>query len=169
MKNRLWIVLLVISVGVNIGFLGHWLWPRSMHGRTTGWHTSSIRYGLGLSAEQARQLESERRQVMAQAKPLQDELRRKRLELFVLLKQQTVSDAELDSIMGEISRLQTGIEKMFILHSLKVRGYFSPQQMHKFEGYLQRGLCPGMALEASWPPGKMPGRSACGNRQDKKK
>ena len=180
MKNRLWIVLLVISLGVNIGFLAHRLWPKHMHGEmagddclTAGWHASPMRYGLGLSSEQAQQLESERQQVVTQAKPLQDELRRERRELFMLLKKQTVSDAELDPILGEISRLQTGIEKMFILYSLKVRGYFSPEQMHKFEDYFERGLCPGLAPGISCPPGKMsgrePGRPACGNRHDQKK
>lgn len=167
MKSRLWIVLLVISVGINAGFLVHWLWAGHVLGKTTGgdyfvpgWHASPMRHGLGLSGRQAQQMEAERRQVLAQARPLQDELRRKRRDLFVLLKNKAVSDAELDPILGEIARLQTGIEKMFILHSLKVRSYFSPQQMRKFENYLQRELCPGMALEASCPPGKMPG---CGN------
>lgn len=161
MKNRVWIVLLVISLGVNIGFLSHWLWPRNGHGRTAGWHVSPLKHGLGLSSEQAQQLEKERQQVVAQAQPLQDELRGKRRELFVLLKKQTVSNAELDPILGEISRLQTAIEKMFILHSLKVRGYFSPDQMHKFENYLEQGLCPGVMAGTFCPPGQMAGGAAC--------
>jgi len=122
-----------------------------------------------LSGQQARHMESERRRVVAQARPLQDELRRKRRELFVLLKNKTVSDAELDPILSDISRLQASIEKIFIRHSLQVRGYFSPAQMHKFEGYLERGLCPNMASEAACPPGKISGRRGCGNRQNDKK
>ena len=46
---------------------------------------------LGLSSEQARRMESERRQVLAQARPLQEELRQKRRELFVLLKGKDVA------------------------------------------------------------------------------
>jgi len=175
-KNRIWIVLLVISLGINIGFLLHWLWPRIVAGRSAGhgpsplgWHASPMRHGLGLSGQQARRMESERQRVVAQARPLQDELRRKRRELFVLLKNKTVSDAELDAISSDISRLQAAIEKMFILHSLKVRSYFSPAQMHKFEGYLERGLCPNMAAEAACPPGKKPGQPGCGNMQIEKK
>jgi hypothetical protein len=170
MRNRVWIALLVVSLGVNVGFLVHRCWPKNIHGKAaSGWHDSSMRHGLGLSGEQAQKLEAERRLVLAQARPLQDELLRKRRELFVLLKQQAVTDAELDPILGKISRLQAGIEKMFILHSLKVRGYFSPQQMHKFEGYLERGLCPGMEPGASCPPGKMSGRPGCMDRQNDKK
>jgi hypothetical protein len=169
MKNRLWIVLLVISLGINIGFLAHWLWPGNVHARTAGWHVSSMKHGLGLSNGQAQQLENERRQVMAQAQPLQDELRGKRRELFVLLKNQAVPDAELDPLLGEISRLQTAIEKMFILHSLKVRGYFSPDQMHKFENYLERGLCPGVMAGASCPPGRMAAGGDCLDGVDSQK
>ena len=180
MKNRVWIVLLVISLGINIGFLLHWFWPNIAHWRSAGkdksqfgWHDSSMRHGLGLSVTQAQQMEAERRQVLAQAKPLQDELRLKRRELFVLLKSKTVADAELDVALSEISRLQTAIEKMFILHSLKVKSFFTPVQLQKYEGFFERGLCPGLVPEASCPPGKMsgrePGRPGCENRQNEKK
>ena len=33
MKNRIWIVLLVVSLGVNIGFLLHWAWPKIAAGQ----------------------------------------------------------------------------------------------------------------------------------------
>lgn len=175
MKNKIWIVLLVVSLGINIGFLMHWFWPRIVHGRSAGsggsqfgWHTSPMRHGFGLSAEQTRLMENERRQVLAQAKPLQDELRLKRRELFILLKSKTMTDAELDVALSEISRLQTAVEKMFILHSLKVKGFFTPAQLQKYEGFFEHGLCPGMMSEKACPPGKMsgrePGRPGCENR-----
>lgn len=176
MKNRIWVTLLVVSLGVNIGFLLHWAWPKIVHGRSAGaappqfgWHASPMRRHLGLSSGQARRMEGERRQVLAQAKPLQDELRLKRRQLFVLLKKDAVSPAELDAALNDISRLQAAIEKIFILHSLKMRDYFSPAQMHKYEGYLERGLCPNMAPEAACPAGELPGRPGCGNRQGDKK
>ena len=90
MKNRLLIVLLVASLGVNIGFLLHWFWPKivpaAAAGAPSGWHSGPMKRHLGLSSEQARRMENERRQVLARAKPLQDALRLKRRELFVLLK-----------------------------------------------------------------------------------
>jgi hypothetical protein len=180
MKNRIWIVLLVISLGINIGFLLHWFWPKIVNWRSAGsdksqfgWHASPMRRGLGLNAEQTRLMENERRQVLAQAKPLQDELRLKRRELFVLLKSEIVNDAELDVALSEISRLQTAIEKIFILHSLKVKGFFTPVQLQKYEGFFEQGLCPGMISGKACPPGKMsgrePGRPGCENRQNEKK
>lgn len=177
MRSRIWIVLLVVSLGVNIGFLLHWAWPRIAAGRAasgfSGWHAGPMKRHLGLSSEQARRMESERRRVLAQARPLQDALRQKRRELFMLLKQQDVAAADLDAVLGEISRLQAGIEKMFILHSLKARSIFSPAQLRKYENYLERGLCPGMLAASPCPPGKMGGRgmnrSGCGNGAETKK
>ncbi len=177
MKSRSLVVLLVISLGVNIGFLLHWAWPKispeSANGAHSGWHAGPMMHHLGLSSKQARRMENERRHVLEQAKPLQDELRRKRRELFVLLKGKEVRDSDLDAILNEISRLQAAIEKMFVLHSLKVRSVFSPAQLRKYEGFLEQGLCPGMMAEASCPPGRMAGsdmkQPGCGYEKQIKK
>lgn len=179
MKKRLLILVLVISMGVNIGFLLRCFWPqcplakKSTATAPSGWHTSSLRHGLGLSAEQARLMEALRRNVMVQAQPLQDSLRQKRRELFALLKSKTVPAVELDAILNEIARLQAGIEKIYILHTLKVKGYFSPQQLQKYDGFFEQGLCPGMLSEKACPPGKIAraGQSvpACENTCEQKK
>ena len=169
MKIRIWIALLVVSLGVNIGFLLHCFWPQGFaghaapSGRTlSGWHDSSMRRGLGLNPGQAQLMENERRQVLAQAKPLQDDLRLKRRQLFLLLKNKAVAVAELDAALGEISRLQTAIEKIFILHSLKVKGFLTPEQLQKYDGLFEQGLCPGMMSEKACPPGKMTGQGRSG-------
>jgi hypothetical protein len=160
MKNKLLILVLVISLGVNIGFLLRCFWPQCPLAKKntaavpSGWHTSSLRHNLGLSAEQAQHMEAERRNVMAQAQPLQDLLRQKRRELFTLLKSKAVSAAELDVILDNIAHLQTRIEKMYILHTLKVKGYFSPQQLQKYDGFFEQGLCPGMMSEKACPSGQ---------------
>jgi hypothetical protein len=180
MKNRICVVLLVVSLGVNVGFLLHRIWPQRDSGRSaangelqSGWHAGAMKRGLGLSPEQAQQMENERRQVLAQVRPLQDELRLKRRGLFLLLKSKGVADAELDAALNEISRLQAAIEKMFILHTLKVKSFFTPLQLEKYDGYFEQGLCPGMMAEKSCPPGKMtrPGQPmpGCGNGCEPKK
>lgn len=159
MKRWILPLLLVISLGVNIGFLLHWAWPKIVPGRVfgnapsrSGWQASPMKRHLGLNARQVRQMEGERQQVLARIRPLQDQLRLKRRQLFILLKKGEVPQVELDSALDEISRLQAAIEKIFILHSLKMKGHFSPTQMRKFEGYLERGLCPNLGTEAACPP-----------------
>jgi len=156
MKARLLAVLLVISLGINIGFLLHWLRPRLFPARaaamSSGWHSGPMKRHLNLDAAQSRRMESERRQVLAQARPLQEELQQKRRELFMLLKGKDVAPADLDPILNEIARLQAALEKLFILHSLKVRSQFSPAQRLKYEGFLEQGLCPGMMSEKGCAP-----------------
>lgn len=177
MKNKAWIVLLLVSLGVNAGLLLHWAWPRIVPGHAAGrgrsqfgWHAGPMQQHLGLSSDQSRRMENERRQVLAQALPLQVELRQKRRELFLLLKGKAVTDAELDVALSGISRLQAAIEKMFIVHSLKVKGFFTPAQLRKYEGFFEQGLCPGMGTEAPCPAVKMsgrgPGRPGCDNMLD---
>jgi hypothetical protein len=173
-KNRAWIVLLVVSLGVNIGVLLHRFWPRGIAGQAvqvarsqSGWHAAPMRRGLGLNDEQERLMETERLQALAQARPLQDELRLKRRQLFLLLKEKAVAEAELDAALGDISRLQAAIEKIFIRHSLTVKGVLTPEQLRKYDGLFEQGLCPGMMSEKNCPPGKMAGQGmpgpACGD------
>jgi Spy/CpxP family protein refolding chaperone len=175
-RNRIWIVLLVVSLGINIGFLLHWFWPKNGPGYSPGegqsqlgWHVGPMRRGLGLDSKQARLMENERRQVLVQAQPLQEQLRQKRRELFLLLKSKAVTGAELDLALNEISRLQTAIEKLFILHSLKMKGFLTPSQLEKYNGFFEHGLCPGMMSEKACPTGQgaMAGREqpapACDN------
>ncbi len=175
MKRWILPLLLVISLGVNIGFLLHWAWPKIDPGRVpgnvpsrSGWQASPMKRHLGLNARQARQMESERRQVLAQIRPLQDQLREKRRQLLILLKEGEVPQVELDAALDDISRLQAAVEKIFILHSLKMRGHFSPTQMRKFEGYLERGLCPNLGAEAACPPMAAAAGRACGNAPESK-
>jgi hypothetical protein len=158
-RNRIWIVVLVVSLGVNIGFLMHWAWPKIAAGRAaaSGWHAAPMKRHLGLTSDQARRMEKERRHALAQAQPLQEALRQKRRELFLLLKGEDVRESDLDATLGEIARLQAAVEKAFILHSLKVRGVFSPAQRRKYEGFLERGLCPGMLSATPCAPAAMSG------------
>ena len=173
MKSKLLILVLVISLGVNIGFLLRCFWPncplmkKNAAAAPSGWHASSLRRDLGLSAEQTQLMETERRNVKVQAQPLQDELRLKRRELFTLLKNKTVPTVELDVMLNEIARLQAGIEKLYILHTLKVKGCFSSQQLQKYDGFFEQGLCPGMMSEKACPPGQSV--PACENKCDPKK
>ena len=180
MKRGLLASLLVVSIGVNIGFLLHWFWPKntavpagaSEHARS-GWHGSSAGRSLDLDRKQVQLMENERRRVMAQAKPLQEELQLKRHELFLLLKKSPLPEAELDIALSEIARLQTAIEKMFVLHSHHMKGFFTPAQLRKYEDYFENGLCPGMMHAENCPPGNSAGQGvpvpACKKSCDLKK
>jgi Spy/CpxP family protein refolding chaperone len=168
-RNRTLVALLVVSLGLNIGFLLHRFWLGTAAARTTGpacsWRNGPMTRRLGLAPQQAQRLEDERQRVLAQARPLQGALQQKRRELLVLLRRGGIPEAELDPVIGEIARLQAAIEKVFVLHAEKVRGLLTPDQLGKYDGSLERGLCSGAMAGASCAPargsGQWPGSAAC--------
>jgi hypothetical protein len=102
-------------------------------------------------------MENERRRVMDQVRPLQDALRSKRRDLLLLLKRFPLPEAELDAALAEIARLQAAVEKLFVLHSHHVKGFFTPPQLDKYEVFFENGLCPGMLHGENCAPEKMAG------------
>ncbi|HOW45350.1 MAG TPA: periplasmic heavy metal sensor [Candidatus Aminicenantes bacterium] len=146
MRRWLLPLLLVASVGLNAGLLLHrFLAPRGLRAGITpspGWHAGPMRHHLGLNAAQARQLDDWHREVLAGIRPLQERLAGKRRELVALLKESPADPARFDAVIDEIAGLQAAVEKVFARHSLKVRGALSPEQLRKYEGCLERGLCP---------------------------
>lgn len=146
MRRWLLPLLLVVSVGLNAGLLLHRFMGTRHAGAgiapSPGWHAGPMRRHLGLDAAQARQLDDWHREVLAGIRLLQDRLAGKRLELVALLKEAPADPARFDAVIEEIARLQAAVEKVFARHSLKVRGVLSPAQLRKYEGCLERGLCP---------------------------
>lgn len=154
MRNRLLGLALVVSLGLNIGLL----WQRiggdtgardRERGVPCGWQSSPLRSLLELSDRQVEAMERERRQLLAQVAPKQQELHSKRLALLALCQGSTTATQELDRLLQEIAGLQVGIERAFIEHSLRLKVQFTPSQRQKYESLFGRGLCPGMI-------GKMP-------------
>lgn len=167
MRRWLLPLLLVVSVGLNAGLLLHWALGARHAGAgiapSPGWHAGPMRRHLGLDAAQARQLDDLHREVLAEVLPLQEKLADARRELFVLLKEAPAAPARFDAVIDEIARLQAAVEKVFARHSLKVRGALSPAQLRKYEGCLERGLCPAMMAGSRCPSAAAAGgeRPAC--------
>ncbi len=159
MRRWLLPLLLVVSVGLNAGLLLHRLLTPSGAGivPSPGWHAGPMRHHLGLKAAQARQLDDWHREVLGEIRPLQERLAGKRLELFALLKEAPADPARFDAVIDEIARLQAAVEKVFARHSLKVRGALTPAQLRKYEGCLERGLCPAALAGSRCPSGAAAG------------
>jgi Spy/CpxP family protein refolding chaperone len=122
-----------------------------------------MRRHLSLDAAQARQLDHWHSEVLAGIRPLQDILAEKRRQLVTQLKATPADPARFDAVIDEIARLQAAIEKAYARHSLKVRGALSGEQRRKYEGCLERGLCPAMMTGAGCPSAADAGgeRPAC--------
>jgi Spy/CpxP family protein refolding chaperone len=157
MKRWLLWLLLAVSLGLNAGLLLHRLLaprgPQAGSAPLSGWHAGPMRRHLGLDEAQARRLDDWHRQVLAEIRSLQDGLAERRRELFALLKAAPAEPARVDAVIDEIARRQAAIEKVFARHALKVRGALSAEQLRKYEGCLERGLCPGMMAGSRCPSG----------------
>ena len=163
MKTKILIVVLIISLGINVGviFTAGYRWQQEKgrqkcSGLTTGqeycWNRSALCKNLNLSSEQVPILEKYREELQSQTLPLREELRLKRLELFNLAKGENNQDEKIDSLVNDIARLQSEIEKKVIQHSIKVKEVLDPEQQKKFNNLFQQALCPGG--ESLMPCGK---------------
>jgi len=154
MKTKILIVAFIISLGINVGVIftaGYRWWQEKGRqrysgltiGQECGWRRSTLRKSLTLTSEQLQILEKYREDMQAQTLPLREELRLKRLELFNLVKDGQSKDKKIDSLVNDIARLQSEIEKKVIQHSIKVKEVLGPEQQKKFYNLFEQGLCPG--------------------------
>jgi Spy/CpxP family protein refolding chaperone len=157
MKVKVLFVLLIISVGLNIGFLIRSGFQKTQteplsrfQADNHGWHNSFLCRNLELTPEQVKIMEKYRIEVEEQTFPFREELRRKRLELFEFIKNEKIGEAELGNLLIDISTLQVKIEKEFIYHLLTIKKVFTPDQMKKFDFFLKKGLCKGMLSSRSY-------------------
>jgi Spy/CpxP family protein refolding chaperone len=149
MKTKILVVFLIISLGINIGVfftVGYHWWREKASKEESrvkcGWHQSPLRQNLNLTSEQISILEKYREEMESQVQPLREELKLKRLGLFNLVKDETSNDKKTDSLLNDIARLQSEIEKKVIQHSIKVKEILGPEQQKKFYDFFEQGLCP---------------------------
>jgi len=146
MRSKILMILLILSVGFNIGVLAtfghHWLmkkefdkWPKE-----SSWHMSKFKKMLNLSDEQALSLEKDRKILQDTITPIRVELKNKRTELFNLLDTDNIDNVKLDKLIADISALQMAIEKNVIEHSVNVRKNLTPEQQKKFKAFLKKGF-----------------------------
>jgi len=143
MKNKILIVVLIISLGVNLGLILTFvfrIWETKTY--ECGWHHPALRQRLHLTSEQIKILENKRAEMQKKMIPMQEELKRKRIELLALQKSENLDTTKLDSLLAVMSRLQYEIERAVFLHMNEVKGIFSKDQQVQFFEQVKRGLCP---------------------------
>lgn len=152
MNSRWLILVLVVSLGMNIGLILPRLCAgkaKSAAAQSCGWHVSPLRMELGLSESQAQRMENDRKRLLERIGPQRETLRAKRRELLAWLRTPDTPAADLDRLLQDIAALQTGIEKAYIEHSLQIRDLLTPTQLLKYERLMERGLCPAMMGDLS--------------------
>jgi Spy/CpxP family protein refolding chaperone len=156
MNNKLFITILIVSLAINLiaftafgffffvrhgchGFKGHgppWM------AEGMDWHRSHLKKILELSDEQIDSLNVRQIVVKEKAKPIVQELFKKRKELVDLLKEQDPDSAEAAALFQEIVALQTELETMLFYHMTSMRDLFTEKQREKLIELLERRHTP---------------------------
>ena len=144
MKTKYLVILLVLSLGFNLGvavtFGHHCMLKKEFKGHAGegSWQKNKARKMLGLTDEQAKLMEKDREELQSVLKPIGEDLKNKRIELYSLLEADNVDRPKVDKLVNEIAALQVKMEKTVIEHSLKIRQNLTPEQRVKFREFFRK-------------------------------
>ncbi|MDZ7263890.1 MAG: periplasmic heavy metal sensor [candidate division KSB1 bacterium] len=138
MKRQTIVWLLIISLLINISTIAtfsYYRWFRhpgpSMSFHRNGYREEFARR-LGLTEEQAAQVNRLRENLWAELKPLGEQLRQQRVEFAELLIQDPIDTLLLQQKIARISEIQQQMQQKSILNLLQHRSLLTPVQWKDF-------------------------------------
>ncbi len=146
MKNKALTIILILSLGLNLGVLArfsrHWLNRRDFKRgpREHSWMKKKMQKELNLTESQCALMEQGRNNIDQELKSLREELKRKRIELFTALDTEPVDNVKVGQLIDNISALQAKIEKTVLGHLITMRKGLTPEQQQKFKAMMPRGF-----------------------------
>jgi Spy/CpxP family protein refolding chaperone len=114
-----------------------------------------IKQELGLTDEQAEEIDAHFERFKTEMDPILDSLQSKRRELMDEISVVEPSRERLDHLADEMGDLQARLQKMTIEHLLKGKSLLTPEQQKKFFSLFKEGPGRGGDLR---DPGRMEGR-----------
>lgn len=135
MKNKLLILALCLSVGLNLGILAGIIYHRRQ------FPPRPFYFALSLSSaqkEKMKDLEITHRQ---KVEPLHQQIRSKREELVDLLRESKPATEKIEQKIAEISSLECELEKSMTEHLLEMRALLTPEQQQKLFSILSNRFC----------------------------
>lgn len=146
MKNKVLAIILILSLGLNIGILArfsyHWLNRKGYRERPreSSWMRKKMQKELCLSEAQVCFMEQNRKNIDQELKSIKQELKRKRVELFTALDTEPVDQAKINKLIDTISVLQAKIEKTVVGHLVTMKKNLTPEQRQKFREIMPKGF-----------------------------
>jgi Spy/CpxP family protein refolding chaperone len=146
MKRKLFIVILILSLGLNAGVVAtvvfHHMRAKIFNGmqKENSWMKKHIKKKLGLSDEQSNALDKGREDMRTNTQAVRDSLKKKREELFTLVKNTDTYTQDIEKLIGEISSLQMEMERNIIRHSMSAKKILNPDQRQKFDKMMEKGF-----------------------------
>jgi Spy/CpxP family protein refolding chaperone len=159
MTRRTLAILLVISVGINVGIIG-----------TLAYNYFKFKKGVGrgpeglsrwfeerfdLSPEQAKEVDDIISSDREEMDDLRSKIDAKMEELAALLDEDDPDRQAIEDVISDLSSLRYEIEKSVVENMLEIRGVLTPEQVEEFNEDMGRHLCPprGMGGRKGWGRG----------------
>jgi Spy/CpxP family protein refolding chaperone len=147
MSRKALIIIIGISVGLNVGFLGtlvyqHFHSQKPFPERPDVF-PELIDIGIDLSPEQKGEIAEIMKGNQDMLFDLREDIRAKKQELFFLMNQEEPDIESIEEVVDEIARLQADMEKQIVLTMLSVRGILTPEQTEILNSHMGGHLCPG--------------------------
>ncbi len=161
MKIKILIILFIISLAFNLGVVVKVLFKSTPQEDAheehvhkvgcfhEGWKESPVCRHLNLTCQQLDQMEKYRVQFQNRISPLTTKLEKERLELFHLLKKDTLDEKGANEILQQISKYQNEIQKCFIHNFFQTKKLFNNDQQKRFYLYVQQCLYKGNGSSCS--------------------
>ena len=143
MKTKVLLILLIISVGLNLGVLighGHyWMMRRGFSGKKDELqHAKRFQEKLNLTEEQVKLIAAGHEKMEKTMDPIRDGLKAKRTGLMTLLAAENVDEAKANKLIVDISALQMKLEKTILDNMISMRKILTPEQQKKFKAMLHK-------------------------------
>jgi len=146
MKSKIILILLIISLGINIGLIVRLAGRRPMLRRfgerdiRQGWRRDGLRHRLNLNENQLKAIEAIHDSTFVKMRAIRDTLELKRAELANILKEAQPDIARIQPLIKEIANLQAQIEMGFAENLLAMKKVLTPDQQQQFFELFKRRL-----------------------------
>lgn len=139
MKTKIVIIILIISIGINVGFVASYVYQqltvKRFEARETskrGWRRGGLRHKLNLGENQLKAIEAMQEKASLKMQAARETLKIKREDLTSLLKKPQLDKARLQALTKEIANLQAEIELVLSENIWQMKEVLTPEQQQQF-------------------------------------
>jgi Spy/CpxP family protein refolding chaperone len=145
MSRKALIIILIVSIGINLGLLGFmaldaYRESRFFHeGRALPHWLETIK---GITPEQKDQIKAIMTDGHDSIEALKSDLFQKRYELNLLIAEKNPDPAAIDAKITEISALQAQMERLIVQDIIAIRAVLTPEQQQMLVDFMGRHMMP---------------------------
>jgi Spy/CpxP family protein refolding chaperone len=140
-RNRNLLFIIAILILTNIAVLGYFLWykkPPAPKNDFRNGMSEMLKRDVGFTDQQVAQYDTLRDQQRASIKPMFDEMRKAKENLFRLLSDPNATDSIVKKATEVIAEQQKSLDLQTFNHFKKVRSLCTPEQQPKYDSMVQR-------------------------------